>query len=148
MANPFERMSREPAAVISMREIEKRLANRKKAKPSEFQSQSQCSAGRPEKKQVALFSALNLDGPRSPLATLIKRESLWSARNLARADKEKVTTRSGEATECSDDTFVPAGSTIEVTLLNGDVLHSETLSMGASESSSQGYSRGLRADNE
>ena len=58
------------------------------------------------------------------------------------ADKEKVTPRSGliarwrlkehsgEATECSDDTFVSAGSTIEVTLLNGDVLHSETLSMG------------------
>ena len=31
--------------------------------------------------------------------------------------------------ECSDDTFVSAGSTIEVTHLNGDVLHSETLSM-------------------
>ena len=49
MANPFERMSMQPAAVISMGEIEKRLANRKKAKPSEFQSQSQCSAGRYEK---------------------------------------------------------------------------------------------------
>ena len=41
---------------------------------------------------------------------------------------------SGEATECSDGTFVSAGSTIEVTLLNGDVLHSETLSMGMHES--------------
>ena len=128
MENPFERMSRERAAVISMREIEKGLANRKRATPSEFQSQSQCSAGRSEKKkQRALLSALNIDGPRSPLATLIKRESLWSAPNLARADKEKVTTRSGEATECSDDTSVPAGSSIEVTRLNGAVLHSDKL---------------------
>ena len=64
MANPFERMSREPAAVISMREIEKRLANGKKAKPSEFQSQSQCSTGRCRKGEMAAFNALNLDGSR------------------------------------------------------------------------------------
>ena len=109
MANPFERMSREPAALISMREIEKR-ANRKKAIPSE--------GGRYEKKQYALWSALNLDGPRSSLA-------MFNARNLARADKEKATTQSGEATECSDDTSVPAGTSIEVTRLNGAVLHSD-----------------------
>ena len=114
MANPFERMSREPAAVISMREIEKRLANRKKAIPSEFQSQSQCSAG------WTPFNALNLDGSRRQLATR-------NARNLDCADKEKVTARSGEATECSDDTSVPAGSSIEVTRLNGAVLHSDKL---------------------
>ena len=78
MANPFERMSQEPAA------------NGKKAKPSEFQSQSQCSAGKPEKKQIALWSALNLDGPRRHLATS-------NARSLACADKEKVTARSAEA---------------------------------------------------
>ena len=111
MANPFERMSREPAALISMRETEKR-ANRKKAIPSE--------GGRYEKKQLALWSALNLDGPRSSLA-------MFNARNLARADKEKATTQSGEATECSDDTSVPAGSSIEVTRLNGAVLHSDKL---------------------
>ena len=64
MADPFRFMSSEPAALISMREIEKRLANRKKAKPSEFQSQSQCSAGRYEKRQISLFNALNLDGSR------------------------------------------------------------------------------------
>ena len=105
MANPFERMSQEPAA------------NGKKAKPSEFQSQSQCSAGKPEKKKIALWSALNR----------IKRESLWSARNQARADKEKVRTRSGEATECSDDTSVPAGSSIKVTCPNGAVLQYDKL---------------------
>ena len=34
----------------------------------------------------------------------------------------------GEATEClDDDTLVSAGSTIEVTRANGDVLHTETL---------------------
>ena len=36
----------------------------------------------------------------------------------------------GEATEClDDDTLVSAGSTIEVTRANGDVLHTETLPM-------------------
>ena len=116
MADPFRFMSPEPAALISMRQtalISMRREKRKKAKPSEFQSQSQCSAGRYEKSQMAAFNALALDG----------------------ADKEKVTPRSGliarwrlkehsgEATECSDDTFVSAGSTIEVTLLNLSLIH-------------------------
>lgn len=95
MANPFERMSQEPAA------------NGKKAKPREFQSKSQCSAGKPE--PIALWSALNR----------IKRESLWSARNQARAVKE--------TTECSDDTSVPAGSSIKVTCPNGAVLQYDKL---------------------
>ena len=64
MADPFRFMSPEPAALISMREIEKRRANRKKAKPSEFQGQSQCSAGRCRKGEMAAFNALNLDGSR------------------------------------------------------------------------------------
>ena len=123
MADPFRFMSPEPAALISMRQtalFSMRREKRKNAKPSEFQSQSQCSAGRYEKSQMAAFNALNLDGSRRQLATI-------NARNLDCADKGKVTARSGEATECSDDTSVPAGSSIEVTRLNGDVLHSDTL---------------------
>ena len=49
--------------------------------------------------------------------------------SLSGLRNEKVTSRIGEATECSDDTSVPAGSSIEVTRLNGDVLlPPETLS--------------------
>ena len=57
----------------------------------------------------ALWSALNR----------IKQESLWSARNQARAVKE--------TTECSDDTSVPAGSSIKVTCPNGAVLQYDKL---------------------
>ena len=47
--------------------------------------------------------------------------------SLSGLRNEKVTSRIGEATECSDDTSVPAGSSIEVTRVNGDVLHYDTL---------------------